>query len=69
MTADMKGTEILGYCLVGLIGEGGMDNVWWAKYLISEKSWVIKILDPLLARNETLIKYRTNERKAHCHCG
>jgi len=56
MTADLKDTEILGYCLVEMIGEGGMASVWRAEHPYLGKVGVIKILDPLLARDEKLVE-------------
>ena len=53
---DLTGTEILGYKITGLIGEGGMAGVWRAEHPVLGKVVAIKVLDPLLARDERLVQ-------------
>ena len=53
---DLTGTEILGYRLTGLIGEGGMAGVWRAEHPVLGKVVAIKVLDPLLAWDQRLVE-------------
>jgi len=55
MIQDIKGQKILGYSLEECIGSGGMASVWLGKHTALDKVVAIKVLDPLLARDETLV--------------
>lgn len=55
MIQDIKGQKILGYSLGECIGSGGMASVWLGKHTALDKVVAIKVLDPLLARDETLV--------------
>ena len=56
MTVDLRGTEILGYRVTELLGEGGMATVWRAEHTRLRKTVAIKVLDPLLARDGELVQ-------------
>ena len=56
MAEDLKGTEILGFRLVELIGEGGMASVWRAEHTAIARTVAVKILDPVLARQENILE-------------
>ena len=51
---DSTITEILGYQLTDLLGEGGMGKVWRAEHPILGTVMAVKILDATLARDEAL---------------
>lgn len=55
MTADLTGTEILGFRLIELIGEGGMGAVWRAEHPTLDTVVAIKVLEPMLARDANLV--------------
>ncbi|HEY3498019.1 MAG TPA: hypothetical protein VGK73_25145 [Polyangiaceae bacterium] len=50
------GAIIVGrYQLESLLGRGGMGSVWRAKHLNLKSSVAIKLLDPVIARNEQMV--------------
>ena len=62
MSDDLTGIEILGYRLVALLGEGGMGSVWRAEHSVLGIVRAVKVLDPLLAREQEFV--RRFEREA-----
>lgn len=66
MTDDLKGTEILGYRVLGYLGEGGMATVWRAEHPALRKAVAIKVLDPLLARNGQIVERFRTEAEVQC---
>jgi serine/threonine-protein kinase len=71
MATDLLGTEILGYRIVEFVAEGGMASVWKAKHIaLDERYRAVKVLDPLLARDPSLVERfereaRTQARLEH----
>ena len=51
MAEDLTGTEVLGFQMMEMIGQGGMATVWRAWNPAIEREVAIKVLDPLLARD------------------
>ncbi|OIP36351.1 MAG: hypothetical protein AUK47_15150 [Deltaproteobacteria bacterium CG2_30_63_29] len=60
---DSTITEILGYQLTDLLGEGGMGKVWRAEHPILGTVMAVKILDATLARDEALVERFLSEAK------
>ena len=52
---SLLGLEVLGYRLERQIGEGGMASVWLARHPALGKLAAVKVLDPLLTRNPSLV--------------
>lgn len=60
----MVGSRILNYRLIKKIGQGGMASVYEAHHITFENRIVaIKILDPILSKNEDITKRFLNEAK------
>ena len=56
MAEDLRGTEILGFRIIELLGEGGMASVWKAEHTAIERTAAIKFLDLLLARDSGIVE-------------
>ena len=54
MTIDLTGTEVLGFRITGLLGQGGMATVWRAEHPDLGTMVAVKVLNPLLASDATL---------------
>jgi len=65
---DSTITEILGYQLTDLLGEGGMGKVWRAEHPILGTVMAVKILDATLARDEALVSASSRRPKSRCSC-
>ena len=63
MAVDLVGTEILGYEIKELLGEGGMASVWRAEQPTLETEVAIKVLDPSLAKDNNLVARFMDEAK------
>ena len=63
MTIDLIGSEICNYQVVKLIGEGGMATVWRGEHPMLGKTVAIKVLDPLLARDQKLVQRFLDEAR------
>jgi len=60
----MNNEKILNYIITHSIGKGGMAEVWEAQHeTFAKRKVAIKILDPVLARNEQIAKRFVNEAK------
>ncbi len=59
----LKGTEIVGYKLVELIGAGGMASVWRGDHPTLGRQVAVKVMDPGLARNSGLVARFVDEAK------
>jgi len=55
MGLDLRGTEIHGYTLVEQVGEGGMAVVWRAEHPMLRTTVAVKLMDPMLSRDENLV--------------
>ena len=63
MNEALKGTEILGYTLVELIGEGGMAEVWRGEHPTLGTSVAVKMMNPVLAQQSDLVGRFQDEAK------
>ena len=63
MAPDLVGTEILGYEIKSLLGEGGMASVWRAQHTTLETEVAIKVLDAPLAKDKNLVARFIDEAK------
>ena len=55
MSLDLTGTEIFGYEIVRLLGEGGMATVWLARHPDLDREMAIKVLNPVLMSDPDLV--------------
>lgn len=55
MTNEWIGREVLGYEIDGALGRGGMGSVWRAHHADLGTVRAIKVLDPVLARDESVV--------------
>jgi tRNA A-37 threonylcarbamoyl transferase component Bud32 len=60
----MIGTNVGGYRISGLLGEGGMGSVWVATHSMMGRDAVIKFLKPELSHHEEMIRRFFNEARA-----
>lgn len=67
MSIDLTGKEILGFRIGELVGQGGMASVWRAEHKTLGKVVAIKVLDPLLARDESLVQRFLEEARVQCN--
>ena len=67
MTTDLRGTEIFGHSIVEMIGEGGMASVWRAEHPTLGSEVAVKALDPILARDESLVERFLDEARIQVH--
>ncbi len=63
MAPDLVGTEILGYKIQELLGEGGMASVWRAENVTLGTEVAIKVLDPPLAKDTALVERFVDEAR------
>jgi len=63
MTVDLLGTEVRGYRIVEIIGEGGMATVWRAEHATLGTTVAVKVMDPMLARDSNLVGRFQDEAK------
>ena len=66
-TPDLTGTQVMGYRLERPIGEGGMASVWLATHPTLAKRAAVKVLDPLLTRQATLVERFLAEARIQVH--
>ena len=63
MITDLRGTEIFGFHIVDLLGAGGMATVWRAEHPDLGRVAAIKVLNPLLAAEQTLVERFVQEAR------